>query len=280
MAWNGSDIQVTSPNGSQKSLKTIPTKKTTSVAVKACTCTIGLIGGLVAFVYFSGEKQTTEKSIDYEMKHTMLADVGTNVLIAQSHVDAQEDKIITPKTKYVSLRSLPPKSRDEEYEKQLERESIPDATTNRTFRTGTEQILSWIFSTELGDMPPPVPKISNFDLVHMQEILDLNNEVTNGDDEKTIDAKRSVQAAKDELKKYLEKGGNPDEFLEYYRDELQSAYLERKTAQQEVMMVLQGEPELASSFLKEVNNRLAKKGIKTIVISDRVQKRFGVKIEQ
>ena len=77
-------------------------------------------------------------------------------------------------------------------------------TTNRAFRTGTEQVMSWIFTTDLGSMPPPLPRISIRDEAHIMEILDAPNPIFEGDSDRAKDAKEMVALAKEELRKFLD----------------------------------------------------------------------------
>lgn len=166
------------------------------------------------------------------------------------------------------------------YEKALEETKLPEESTNRLFRSGLEQVMGWIFTTELGDMPPPLPQVADIDIVHLQEILDYKSKIGKDDTDQQADAKDTVNFAKEELRKYLEKGGSPDEFLAYYHDELQAAFMERNMAYDQVLKVISTEPELASDYVKKVNESLAKKNIKGIVLSPRVLARYGITLDQ
>lgn len=164
----------------------------------------------------------------------------------------------------------------EDYEKSLAKSPLPNTSSNRLFRSGIEQVMGWMFTTEVGDMPPPLPRIPDFDIVHLQEILDSKNEIGESDTEKQADTKETVDFAKAELKKYLEKGGDPDEFLKYYHDQLKTAHQHRQIVQNQVMKVLAEEPERAEEFLKEANKGLAEMGIKAVVIPERIRRRLGL----
>ncbi len=190
----------------------------------------------------------------------------------------------TKPTKEPSLRQqmkgLSAEERLEVMEKKLAATPIPEGSTNRTFRTGLEQVMGWIFTTEVGDMPPPLPNISNFDYVHIEDILNITNAVYETDSEKAADAKRTVDFAKQELRKFLEKGGDPQEFLAYYHSELQAAYKERSLVRSQAMQILKEEPDLALDFLERANQQLEEKGIKPAIIPERVLKRYGISLEQ
>ena len=165
-------------------------------------------------------------------------------------------------------------------EKRLAETPIPQESTNRTFRTGLEQVMGWVFTTEVGDAPPPLPNLSDFDLVHIDEILNMKNPVRDTDSDKAADSKQTVDFVKGELKKYLEKGGDPQEFLAFYHSELKQAYQERQMVQQQAMQILKEEPDLLEDFLAEANKGLAEKGIKAAVIPKRVLMRYGINTDE
>ena len=188
----------------------------------------------------------------------------------------------TPKPAPLRGKDFSKLSQDEKLdliEKKLAETPIPKESTNRTFRTGLEQVMSWVFTTEFGDAPPPLPNLSNFDLVHIEEILNMTNPVRDTDSDKAADAKETVDFVKKELKKYLEKGGDPQEFLAFYHSELKQAYQERQMVQQQAMQILKEEPELVFDFLEKANEGLAAKGIKKAAIPKRVLLRYGLSDE-
>ncbi len=149
-------------------------------------------------------------------------------------------------------------------------------SSNRVFRTGTEQVLSWIFNARLGDVPPVLPTLPLMDEAHLAEILAAPNPALEGDSEKVKEAKEMVELAKKELIDYLNNGGNVEDFLEYYRGELIQANNEWKASQQSVIQVIREEPEIAEEYIKEVNARLAEKGIKPVAIPPPLKKRLGI----
>ena len=136
-----------------------------------------------------------------------------------------------------------------------------------TFKTGVEQVMGWIFTTELGSVPPPLPNLSKKDLQNIVAIILSKNEVTEQDSEKTALAKNIVEQAKKELMQYLKNGGDPQSFLAFYHNELKKASDEWKDAQKLVLQSLKEEGEEAGlAFAEEVNKRLAVKGIKRVKI--------------
>ena len=142
---------------------------------------------------------------------------------------------------------------------------IPPGYTNRTFKTGVEQLMSWVFTTEVGDMPMPIPAISDEDRKQLAVILVSKNEIKDGDSERVIFAKESVDYAKEEMRKFITQGGDPDEFLQYYFSQLRHAFEFRNEAQQQYYDLQEEDPELAEDFAKKVNKRFDEKGIKRIL---------------
>lgn len=136
-----------------------------------------------------------------------------------------------------------------------------------TFKTGMEQVMSWIFTTELGSAPPPLPSLSKKEMQNIVAILLSKNEVTEEDSERTAMAKNVVEQAKKELKQYLKDGGDPQSFLTFYHNELKKASDEWKDAQKLVLQSLKEDgAEAGLAFAEEVNKKLAEKGIKRVKI--------------
>lgn len=140
------------------------------------------------------------------------------------------------------------------------------STTNRPFRTGLERSIAQIFMTQLGNMPPPffTTKLPIKDEAHLMQILEHENEPTEGDSETVAEAKYLVNQVKKELRKYVDEGGKVEEFLEYYHGKLQEAFEERRIAHKEVLRTAHEDPSLAREFLDRVNKNLADKGIKPV----------------
>lgn len=135
------------------------------------------------------------------------------------------------------------------------------------FKTGMEQVMSWIFTTELGSAPPPLPNLSKKEMQNIVAILLSKNEVTEEDSERTAMAKNVVEQAKKELKQYLKDGGDPQSFLTFYHNELKKASDEWKDAQKLVLQSLKEDgAEAGLAFAEEVNKKLAEKGIKRVKI--------------
>ena len=168
--------------------------------------------------------------------------------------------------------------------------SVPVAPSNRVivvendatdpnhrsdFSTGVEQVMGWIFTTELGDSPPPLPDLSAAERRRIVEILLAKNPVEEGDSEKSAEAKEMVSAAKKELMQYLKQGGDMDDFLAFYRNELVKAQEAREDAKRLVREVArEGDDDMTVQFLKEVNGKLAERGIKAVELPVKVKRRL------
>lgn len=140
--------------------------------------------------------------------------------------------------------------------------------SNRVARTGTEQVLLNVFSKELGDMPMPMPNLSERQLSKLVEVLISKNEIKESDTEQVAMDKETLQLAKKEMQKYIREGGDPQEFLNYYHRQLVNAYFTRKEAEKMLKkMVTDGED---LKFIKTVrdkfNQRFDEDGIKHVEI--------------
>ena len=135
------------------------------------------------------------------------------------------------------------------------------------FKTGVEQVMGWIFTTELGSVPPPLPNLSKKEMQNIVSIILSKNEVTEQDSERTALAKNVVEQAKKELMQYLKNGGDPQSFLAFYHNELKKASDEWRDAQKLVLQSRKEEgAEAGLAFADEVNKRLSEKGIRQVKI--------------
>ena len=145
------------------------------------------------------------------------------------------------------------------------------------FKNSTEQLLSMIFTCELGNTPPPLPRITNVTKEQLEAILASPNVVGEKDSAKVADAKRTVELAKKELKDYLDKGGDVNEFMAYYRGQLLQAHNLWKDEQVAMMKTCREEdPEVARAMLEATNKRLSEKGIKPIMMPPIYKKKLGL----
>ena len=141
--------------------------------------------------------------------------------------------------------------------------------TNRVFKTGTEQLLSWVCQVTPGDMPMPIPNLDEEEKRNLAAILISKNPVKEGDSERLANLKQDVDYAKKEMAKYIGEGGDPDEFLHYYFKELNHAFEYRNEIMSQIAALYDsGEKELAREFRKKANEMLAEKGIKQVELSE------------
>ena len=150
------------------------------------------------------------------------------------------------------------------------------------FKTSTEQVMDWIFNCSVGDDPPPfVPPLDPGEMANIGAILDRANEVVEEDTPDTMERKKMVELAKQELKQYIAQGGNASEFLHYYHQQLVTAYELRMDASRVVREYARdAAPEDVRKFLKETNKVLADKGIGPVMLSDKMKEKIGISIEE
>lgn len=276
MAWNGSC-------GYSKQPKKVPCKAMGGVSLfHGIIALVAIVViGAVAYLFVSNDTKpmVEKKQPKAEKKAIEVVEPETAEKVVEAKVEPKN--VVPPKPRGPNLRDpkLSEEKRFDLYEKTLKEKEIPPETTNRLFRTGVEQVMAGLFSTEVGDMPPPLPPISDFDFVHLKEILDIDNPVLKGDSDGGAEAKEIVAYAKQEFKKYIEKGGEPDDFLQFYHDELTQAYMKREAAYKQVLTVLKEEPESALEYLSLVNATLRERGIKEVQVAPRTLARYGIRLQ-
>lgn len=277
MAWNGSD-------GAAKPQKVA--KKSKPSAWRGLLAAIIVIGGAVgAYLMFLGPATVGGAREKVKAKPAKIAEVTPEISdftyeeeAPEEARDAAEDE--AKRARREKLLAMTPGERIEFLFEEAEARPINlEPASNRVYATGTEQVLDWVFTTELGDMPPILPTIPMFEEAHLVEILVNKNKILETDDERAIDGKQTVELAKKELIKFITEGGDVHEFLEYYHDQLRQAHMERQEAQRSVFSLVREEPELAKEYLDAVNARLEEKGIKPVVIPQKMANRFGVDID-
>ncbi len=110
----------------------------------------------------------------------------------------------------------------------------------------------------------------------MWEILNNATPPNEDDDAKAVEAKEMVTLAKQELKKFIKQGGSVQEFLEFYHGQLRLAHQEWQETQRSVIKVMKEDPDLAPSYIEEVNKRLASKNIKPVIVPQRLKTKMGI----
>ena len=136
----------------------------------------------------------------------------------------------------------------------------------RPFKTGIKQVMSLMFTTRLGAMPFPLPRLSDEEVSKIWEILNKEVPVTEEDSDDSALCKETVAAVKKEMADFLKQGGGtPRDFLQYYQKILVDAHREYMIASEECEKVREEHPEIFDEFLKKVNKRLQDKGIRQVI---------------
>lgn len=240
-----------------------------------------VILGVVAFICFS----IRNRPVPYKVEESKLKTRPATIKEATPSAAPLLQKVETQPTvngerqrEIERLRAMTPDEKlDYLYERAKERPYNPNPPEGRAFSSGTEQVMSWIFTTRLGDPPPPLPRLSIYDEVHMAEIILADNPVSEDDGENIKDAKETVALAKKELIKYIKEGGDVEGFLTYYRDQLSEAHHEYNSARRMVFEAYRTEPdrEVCDLYLQRMNAELAEKGIKEVVVPEKLIERFS-----
>lgn len=275
MAWN-------QPIGTDSHWAQHPNPKKAShrglwIVFAAVVVTIITIGGYWMFFQSDSEKEQ-ERPIEKkdgliaEVKPSASAKQETSPLVAQKK--AQEAEILRRRE---TLKKMTPEEKMDYLFELAKNQPLPEEpSSNRIFRTSLEQVMDWVFSCEVGSQPPLLPPMSMFDEAHLAEILVSDNPIKETDSERAKDAKEVVQLAKEEFRKFIKEGGDPFEFLPYYHGQLVKAHDEWKTARESIMDVIRKEPDIALEFAEKVNADLEAKGIKKVVLPEKMLQKFGI----
>lgn len=275
MAWNGSGKEGTSaaPKKPQQAREPLALGK-------------GLIAGgivvviavLAAIILLPRETQPKLKEAPAE-KTKAITEVKPAEVEPTPEPEVKPVKKVDPAkaARAAKLKAMTPEERLNFLFEEAKQKPIDfTTTTNRPFATGTEQVMSWIFNTRVGDMPPPLPRMSIRDEAHLAEILLADNPALEGDSERMKAAKEMVEIAKKEAIEFVKQGGDVQEFLEYYHGVLREAHQEWQASQKAVMQVIREDPEIAVEYIESVNSKLAEKGIKPVSIPPRFRQELGL----
>lgn len=274
MAWNGSENR----GAQQAPMKTVkaPPSKWRGLAALAL---VVVAGGFAAWLVM--RPAANDDSSDEAARPSRIAEVMPQVVtnVVAEVVPQEEDvgaKAVRERVE--KLKRMTPEERMEFLFEEAKNTPINfNVSSNRTFATGTEQIMSWIFTKQLGDPPPPLPRISIRDEAHLAEILMAKNPVLDTDTERQKDAKQTVELAKKAAIEFIKEGGDIREFFTYYRDQLDQAHREYSEAQKSVIEMYRtegGDEELCRAYLDKVNEALEAKGIKKIALPEQVLERL------
>lgn len=143
-------------------------------------------------------------------------------------------------------------------------------------RNSTEHIMSMIFTTGLGEMPPPLPNVPERDKQRMAQILLDKYEIQPGDPD--AEEKRTINEVKAALSEHIRQGGDIDGFFSAYHRQLELAHRERMDARSMVLDAAKsGDAELATELLEKYNQNLESKGIKPITLPQWVIEKKAIK---
>lgn len=277
MAWNGSNSEG-KPMRKAESRRPFATRwmlAALAVAVAACA-------GIALLLVSKSDTARPEREGD--AKPRKIAEARPSQ-VAQSPEPKVEQPVedaesAAKRARREKLAAMTPQERIEFLFAEAEARPINlEPASNRVYATGTEQVLDWVFTTELGDLPPILPKIPMFEEAHLVEILVNRTKVLDTDDERTVKGKETVALAKKELVKFISDGGTAEEFLQYYHDQLRQAHMVRQEAQQSLFKLVREEPELARDYLEQVNAKLSEKGIKNVKIPARLAEHLGLNLD-
>jgi hypothetical protein len=237
---------------------------------------ISSISASVFIILNNKTKEVTEEietpKVTKKIKNTLLYNKTYEISSANTNKTEEVDEI-------QKIRAMTPTQKlDYLYKLAQKKKYTNTPRKGRTFSSGVEQVMSWIFTTRLGDLPPPLPQLSIYDEVHLAEIIINKNEINENDNESTKYCKEMVTLAKKELIQYIKEGGDITGFLTYYRDQLKEAYHSYNSARRMVLEAYRTESdrELCDLYLNRINEELSQKGIKKITISDEIKQKLSI----
>lgn len=133
----------------------------------------------------------------------------------------------------------------------------------KAFRNGTEQLICRVFCCPLGTMPAPLPTLPEEDMKHILKVLTDQNQIKPDDSDEIATQKEILEDARLEMARYVNDGGDPNEFLRFYHKQLVKAFEFREAAIAELNRIKEEEHDLslARQMLEKVNERLKSDGI-------------------
>ena len=274
MAWNNSNVSSRASSGSGRGAA-----RRLNGATLLCIFLIGIVvvvAGLA--IWHSGSRESTagrEGRTDSRLGKIAEQEPAIPVRnLPARKVGAARQASADEVAAKVEAPALPPNARTNVLGEVVVGESV---VHSNVFRTGCEQVMAWIFACERGNMPPILPNVTIRDEQQFIDIFTKPLETTEGEDERTKDAKESVEFAKKELFAYLKEGGTVQDFLKFYREQLMNDFHERNDAQRMAMdMYRNGEDKaVCDAFVKKMNERLAEKGIRQFDIPEAFIRKYS-----
>ena len=119
--------------------------------------------------------------------------------------------------------------------------------------------------------------IPRYELDKLGDILLQVDEYDKEDSDKVKERKLMVQRAKEEFKKFIDEGGKPRDFLDYYYNELQRCNLIWEESQRVAVEAARfEEPEIARELVEAINRKLATEGIMPVQLRENLRNRLGI----
>jgi len=231
------------------------------VAVVAVVC--AFLAGIVCFLMSSREDGSADQA---SVRPKNIANKNYKKLDEISSVKVRKQYKDKPKSVDEAM------ARIEEAQEPLKLEPMPKVESGnrpkKVFATATEQVLSWLCHTELGEPPMPPPPLPDGDMANLAQILITKNEIKDDDPPEVANAKQMVNAAKKEMMKFIREGGNPDEFMQYVFREQKKAFETRSMAREMCDELADEDPKLAKEFAVKANAKLADQGILPIGVPE------------
>ena len=265
VGWNGSGQR----GGSTPVKPKATAKKPSPVRGLVAGGLVIILAIIAYFVFFSAsEKPQTEKA---DKERGLIKEVTPAAAPTNKVVEAKEK----PKDPHAGMRLSSngvwqPANRPY----RAGRKYVHGVVTNRrnrfnngVTRGAVEQVMLQIFSRERGDMPLPLPDyLPEAEMKRLTEILIDKHEITEKDSEDVKISKEILNVAKSEMQKYIKEGGEPEDFLVYYHEELERSFYARKDAELYVQKLIRdGESaDFISQFVDKTNEKLEAQNIKPI----------------
>jgi len=198
---------------------------------------------------------------------------------AKEEVPVVDESAIEREKRKAAYKAMTPDERWEYVVERAEKSALrEEPSSNRIFRTSTEQVMDWIFRCEVGDPPPLLPELPIKEQLHLAEILISDNPIKADDSDNVKEAKETVQLAKKEFQEFIREGGEPEEFLAYYHSQLVQAHEEWKTARKMAIEAIKEDPDIAADYIERLNEHLAEKGIKKIKLPPKMLEHYGIEL--
>ena len=158
----------------------------------------------------------------------------------------------------------------------------PDGKPRRQsiYKTPIEQTLGMIFTTPLGNPPPPLPSIPSISSeAQLQKFFDTPLEYDKNASKEINENRILMTQVRDEFRRYLDEGGSAKNFVNYYVEELRTSYMLRKTAQMMLVDMCRSGEDAKSlqEFRDRANLILTEKGIKPLAVPPSVRQAMGEK---